>query len=352
MPGTTEGTTSLWWSYQDFPLIPDAELGLRWVDGAVVSRADSGAISWDVPAPRSYVRGAVYTDQGELVEASQRPGGTNGDLVLSVNPRHLTVEEVKEAADHSMRGSWLYAGSWMQGFGHFLVETLPTLWPLLEDEQTDAVQGLVAHRFTSRRRYAWQDELVRPLLGDREIHIVDAVPATYERLLVPSRPYRYEAAISPHAAAVWDRVAGLISSGTDTSPALVYLSRTRFVDSLPSDAPARARAYSNATEVDELFRQKGFAVIYPETMAVADQVALVRDAEVLAGQSGSALHLAAFMRSGRVIELGDSRTASHLLPTQRAIAAVKKQLIVHVPFVAGETKDVDLDRVAAALGSL
>lgn len=352
MPGTTEGATSLWWSYQDFPLIPDVELGLRWVDGAVVSRADSGAIGWDVPAPRSYVRGAVYTGQGELVEASQRSGGTRGDLVLSVNPRHLTAEEAKEAADHSVRGSWLYAGSWMQGFGHFLVETLPTLWPLLDDEQAGSVQGLVAHRFTSRRRYTWQEELVRPLLGDREIHVVDAGPATYERLLVASRPYRYEAAISPRAAEVWERVAGLISPGTGVSPARVYLSRTRFVDSSPADAPARARAYSNATEVDELFRQKGFAVVYPETMAVADQVALVRDAEILAGQSGSALHLAAFMRSGRVVELGDTRTANHLLPTQRAIAAVKKQLIVHVPFVAGDTKDADLDRLAAAVESL
>ncbi len=351
-----EGATSLWWSHQDFPLIPDADLNARWVDGAIVSRADSGSINWNVAAPRSYVRGAVYTNQGGIVDASQRSGGTGGDLVATVNPRHLTAEEVKEAADNVVRGPWLYAGSWMHGFGHFIVETLPTLWPLLlDDEQTRAFRGLVAHRFTSRRRHAWQDAMVRPLIGDREIHVVDTTPATYERLLVPSRPYHYESAISPRAVEVWDCIARRIVPEGAARPSRVFLSRTRFVDSLPKDAPARARAYPNASAVDELFRQRGFAVVYPEDLSVADQVALVRDAEIVAGPSGSALHLAAFMGSGRVIELGDSRSTTELVATQRAIAAVKRQLIVHIPFVgSGEEGEerVDLDRLSAAVDAL
>ena len=348
-----EGATNLWWSHQEFPLIPNADLDARWVDGAIVSRADSGSINWNVRAPRSYVRGAVYTDQGEIVDASQRSGGTGGDLVATVNPRHLTAEEVKEAAGHRLHGPWLYAGSWMHGFGHFIVETLPTLWPLLaDDQQAGVAQGIVAHRFTSRRRHDWQEEMVRPLIGDREIHVVDATPASYERLLVSPRPYRYEAAISPRAAEVWDEIASRITPESDSHPSHVFLSRARFVDSLPKDAPARARAYSNAGVVDDFFRQRGFTVVYPEELTVADQIALVRDAEIVAGPSGSALHLAAFMRSGRVIELGDSRSASDLLITQRAIAAVKKQLIVHIPFAANGAENMDLDYLSAAVEAL
>jgi capsular polysaccharide biosynthesis protein len=348
-----EGATSLWWSHQEFPLIPDSDLDARWVDGAIVSRADSGSINWNVQAPRSYVRGAVYTDRGEIVDASQRAGGTGGDLVATVNPRHLTAEELKEAAGHRVHGPWLYAGSWMHGFGHFIVETLPTLWPLLaDDQQADAARGIVAHRFTSRRRHAWQDALVRPLIGDREIRVVDATPASYERLLVPARPYLYESAISPRAADVWDCVARRIAPQRPSHSARIYLSRTRFVDTLPADAPARSRAYANAATVDELFRQRGFAIVYPEDLSVADQVALVRDAEIVAGPSGSALHLAAFMRSGRVIELGDSRTATNLVVTQRAIAAVKGQLIVHIPFVEGGTECVDIDYLSGVLDML
>jgi hypothetical protein len=345
--------TSLWWSRQGFPLIPDATLDERWLDNATVSRADSGSISWDVPAPRSYVRGAVYTGDGDIVDSSQRSGGTGGDLVLTVNPRHLTAEELKEAADHPVHGSWLYAGTWMHGFGHFIVETLPTLWPLLrDDEEISAVRGLVAHRFTSRRRHAWQEALVRPLIGDREIHVVDTTPAIYERLLVPARPYLYESAISRRAADVWDCVARRIVPPRTSHAPRVFLSRTRFVDSLPTNAPARARAYANADTVDELFRQRGFVIVYPEDLTVAEQVALVRDAEIVAGPSGSALHLAAFMRSGRVIELGDRRTATNLVATQRAIAAVKDQLIVHIPFVEGGAEGVDIDYLSGALDAL
>jgi capsular polysaccharide biosynthesis protein len=334
-------------------LIPDADLEARWVDGAAVSRADSGSINWDVPAPRSYVRGAVHTRDGDLVESSQRAGGTGGDLVLTVNPQHLTAEELKEAANHPVRGSWLYAGTWMHGFGHFIVETLPTLWPLLPDAgEAGGVRGVVAHRFTSRRRHAWQEDLVRPLVGDRDIHVVDATPATYERLLVPSRPYLYESAISPRAAEVWDWVARTVAPAPAPHMPRIFLSRTRFIDSLPKDAPARARAYSNTSAVDDLFRQRGFSVVFPEDLAVTDQIALVRDAEIVAGPSGSALHLAAFMRSGRVIELGDSRSATDFVTTQRAIAAVKDQLVVHVPFQADVRGGFDAGTLRDALGAL
>ena len=342
----------MWWSHQEFPLIPDADLNARWVDGAIVSRADSGSINWNVPAPRSYVRGAVYTDQGEIVDASQRSGGTGGDLVATVNPSRLTAEELKEAAGHRMHGPWLYAGSWMHGFGHFIVETLPTLWPLIDDEQSGAIRGLVAHRFTSRRRHVWQEAMVLSLIGDSEIHVVDTTPATYERLLVPSRLYRYESAISPRAAEVWDHIAGRIAPESAARPGRVFLSRTNFVESLPNDAPARARAYSNASAVDELFRRRGFTVVYPEDLTVVEQIALVRDAEIVAGPSGSALHLAAFMRSGRVIELGDSRSTTDLVVTQRAIAAVKNQLIVHLPFRADSSGAFDIAHLDERLGSV
>ncbi|WP_165362750.1 glycosyltransferase family 61 protein [Promicromonospora panici] len=323
------------------------------MDDAIVSRAASGSINWKEPAPRSCIRGAVYTDSGDIVDDSERPGGTGSDLrVVTVNPRHLTGKERKEAADHVVRGPWLYAGSWMQQFGHFIVETLPNLWPLLRDEEAGAVRGLVAHRFTSRRRHPWQDAMVRPLIGEREIHVVDSTPATYERLMIPSRPYLYRTAISPRAAEVWKCVADRIAPEDASHPSRVFLSRTRFVDSLPKDAPGRARSYANSGAVDDLFRQRGFMVVYPEELTVADQVGLVRDAEIVAGAGGSALHLAAFMRSGRVIELGDKRSRTNLIATQRAIAAVKSQLIVHLPFHADFRGAFDVGSLDERLASI
>lgn len=339
----------MWWTHAHFPRIDGGDLEPSWIDGALLSRADSGSIHWGTQAPRSYVRGAVYTQAGGIVEASQRAGGLDGDLVLSVNPAHLTAGERKDALAGSSAGNWLYAGHWMPGFGHFVVETLPMLWPLVTGGYS--IDSVVAHRFTSTGRYQWQFDLMAGLLGSREIQIIDDAPAAYDRLLVPPRPYRYERAISDVAAAVWDELAENLTGGQQGHGRRVYLSRTHFDAALVA-ADVSSRGYANAEQVDAFFRARGFDVIYPEELPIAEQVAAVRDAEVIVGQSGSALHLAAFMRAGKVLEIGDRRIRAHPVGTQMAIAATKRQVIAQIPFQEEGDNALDLDRLKGYLEML
>jgi hypothetical protein len=345
------------WRRCTYPLIPDDEIGTVEVPGAVLSRPDSGAIYWDVPRPRSYVRGAVYDSASRLVERSQRLGGHRGDLVLTVNPRHLPASEVRQAAQGGLTGRWLYAGHWMHGFGHFLIETLPTLWPLLTPGQAP-VDGVVAHRFTSSAVHRWQRELADLLLAGRPVEVVTDGPRAVERLVVADRPYRYQVSISARAATVWEAVAERAGGRSAAGGDPVFLSRSRF-----QQDPGRARItgdrhLDNAADLDRVFAARGFRVVFPETLPVLEQVRLARDAPVLAGVSGSALHLSAFQRDGRVVEIGDPRSRSTMLETQRAIAAVTQRPAAHIPYrEAGEHRldrdhVLDLDHVAACLDRL
>ena len=57
-------------------------------------------------------------------------------------------------------------------------------------------------------------------------------------------------------------------------------------------------------------------------LTIDDQLRLVADAEVVAGPSGSALHLSAFARaSARVLEIGDSRSPGRPVAMQVLIDA-------------------------------
>jgi capsular polysaccharide biosynthesis protein len=58
-------------------------------------------------------------------------------------------------------------------------------------------------------------------------------------------------------------------------------------------------------------------VVHPETLPITEQIELVRGARVLAGLSGSALHLSAFAEPGtQVLTVGDRRDLGKPMPAQ------------------------------------
>ena len=340
------------WTIYSFPNLPDELIVAETVQGAIASRAESGAVYWDAPNPRrSYVRGAIYDGSGRLINLSQRKGGMNSDMVLSVNPPVLSRRERGEAIERTHAGRWLYAGSWMHGFGHFLVETLPTLWPLLEDPR--GFDGICAHRFNSLKTFDWQFEIVG-LLSSKPIHVIDDDPSRYAELVVPARTYHYQVAIHPVATRVWDLVSSRAAEGaSDSDGPSIYLSRSRFQAEQLANGVTSGREVKNSEAVDDVFAAFGFRVVYPETLAVTEQIRLARQAPIVAGAAGSALHLSVFTKPGaRVIELGDTRTGSNVVATQRAISSAKRQPTAHIAYAEATPGSVDLDHLRSRLREL
>jgi capsular polysaccharide biosynthesis protein len=63
--------------------------------------------------------------------------------------------------------------------------------------------------------------------------------------------------------------------------------------------------------VQAVVAARGFAVVQPETMPVADQIRLFRGAEIVLGVFGAGLTNAAFMRpDGALLEIAPSRRAT------------------------------------------
>lgn len=297
------------------PEPPPPPARLRTVRDAVLSgwssvRVDGG--------PRRRSRGAVYAG-GRLLPESLRAGGYDGDHVVPDDPPHCTDEPVDR-----LDGRWLYGGHWMGRFGHFVTETLTTLWPVGQ-----GVDGLVFHRFIFPGGLLdYQTELVRRSGWDVPIRVV-AHPAEVEELILPDRPYHPGRRTGAEAVAVWDRAAATAPPGPP-----VFLSRTR----LPDD-----RRRSDGDELlDTLMERLGFRVLHPQELSIGDQLAAVAAAPVLAGVSGSALHLSAFApRTTRVLEIGDIRTRARPLGNQRVIDAARGHRTAFVPHLGhGDVRDV------------
>lgn len=287
--------------------------------------------------------GAVHTAEGQLVPESQRAGGISGDHVVADDPTTTDV-----VPDTTLPGTWLYAGNWMAHFGHFVTETLTTLWP--RDRQVD---GVLAHPFFWKQREptATQLALFRAAGFDGEPVIVDR-DVRVERLLVPSRPFVPNAVAGPGAVRAWDAVASRVPR---TPPRPVFLSRSAFhAAHLREKGTPHARALDAEDELDDVMRRRGFEVVHPQDLDVLDQVATVAGASVLAGVSGSALLLAAFAgEHTRVLEIGDPRSPAGL-PNQHVVAAARGHRYAAVAHAPGpdQATHVDLDHVSAAMEHL
>jgi len=308
------------WETPSFPMQPQDTPAVRVVTGARLTRVQRGPLRV-ARHPDRWLTGAVHNAKGRLVPISQKVGGLGGHRMAPADPRRI---KPRRRAPR-LRGRWLYGGHWMMHFGHFLTETVTTLWP----EGIDPVEGLVFHRYLNPNASVsgWQQRLV-DLAGYQglPIEIVNDRELKVDELVVPSRSIVQHGWGHPGGAAVWRRIAAAVPDGAPPAPftvwpSRVYLSRTAF----NARMRARGRHEPRSTPerdafLDGLFAEAGFEVVVPEQLSIDDQVRLIRGTRVLAGQAGSALHLAGFAQAGtHILELGDTRMPNRGVGTQRVI---------------------------------
>lgn len=304
---------------------PPDQAGLTEVPDAVLTVFAHDRIPVVRRKPDRFVSGAVYDADGRLVRASQRVGGWLGDHAVTADPSRLPPwnEPVVE-----LSGTWLYGGTWFCHFGHFITETVTTLWP------EAGLDRVVAHPFWfGRAKDPYQLEALTLLGIPRPPALVGGQRVRVERLLVPDRTFVPNAYAMPEAVGVWERIrAAATGAGPTTQRAeLVFLSRS----ALPAKAVrpgAPSRSLANDAAVDELAADLGFLVVHPQTLSFTEQVDLVAHARVLAGPGGSALHLSAFApESTVVLELADGRGRDRPVLTQELVCHAVGQRLGFVP---------------------
>lgn len=293
--------------------------------------------------------GCVYRADGSKVALSERFGGHHGDLMRTRNPQELAMP----SAPRTIAGRGLYLGHFMGGhYGHFITETLSTFW-IFAGLDMASFDYVLFHPFVfglSRPDYSHYC-LARFGIAPEQVRFASDEVLRCAHLTVPERLLRLNHSADVGLRWVYERIAAE-AERPPGRPERVYLSRRRF------SRRNFDRVMANEVLIENVFRTRGFEIVYPETLPFFQQIGFYRHCTVLAGLSGTALHNALFMRPGAtLIELGDPRYEGEPAPTQalcNVISGVDARFIPFSGRTFGQRRTMlfDIDALEESLDQL
>jgi capsular polysaccharide biosynthesis protein len=223
-------------------------------------------------------------------------------------------------------GLHYFAGAAFGHFGHFLLEGLSRWWllPLLPESVRASLRFVL---YDDRPLHPWQLEVLERLgvASDRLVYLTE--PMRFERMVVPAMAYHLHQGATHAQRDTWERIGRAFDRGV--GPRRVYLSRSRH---------RRNRIFVEEAEAERLLRARGFEILHPQELPIAEQVAALRHAELIAGSAGSAMYLSAFAPPG----------ARRLIVTPRNFTFRDDQLIAHLR--GGELAYVLCEQAAGETG--
>lgn len=211
-----------------------------------------------------------------------------------------------EEATTVLDGSYFYLDNHVRGhFGHVLTEQISHLWGWRGAKERDpSLKALVFEWQGGEPMADWEYDLLAAGGVDRDDVVVATTPVRVASLVATSPMFSMPDFVHPEIAATYDGIGAALAAqaGQREWPRRVFCTRR-----------GRKRACHNADEVEALFTEAGFEVVLPEELSLADQVQLVRRAEVIGGFAGSGMFQVAFAGAPKhVIIVGsESYTASN-----------------------------------------
>lgn len=190
--------------------------------------------------------------------------------------------------------TYLYLGPLITHYGHFIIETLSRLWPLLIWDGPPPI--LLCHRSGAE---AEEPAFIGEMLAGLGIPPSGLVsfdrPVRIAHVAIPEASFHERARVH----AIFGELCRQIgrphwsSDQVDTAGGLVYLSKSRLVAGM-------GRLVNEAAVTDELARC-GVGIVYPEELDFPGKIRLLAAQRVIMGTAASAFHTAAFSAPERRI---------------------------------------------------
>ncbi len=189
---------------------------------------------------------------------------------------------------------------WGGGFnyGHFLIDGMASLLAVEE-------LGLLAtHPPVAPPLTAWQRDLLTMAFPQAPVREASAPLVEIDEVLFATSMNHFLHTPNPILARLRDRILANAPPAAENSRR-VYLSRRN----------TSMRVLLNERALERALERRGFRIIRPETLSVAEQIAAVRGAEVVVGASGAQLANALFLpEGGRLIEIQPANFTSVWAP--------------------------------------
>jgi len=211
-------------------------------------------------------------------------------------------------------------------YGHWLIDLLPKLYLLQQQLDFRKYQIDLPHDIPS-----YSLEFLE-LIGIDKSRIIYFDPAKEildcDTVILPTKCRIIDGSwLAPYVGQMYDEIANKITVTKTDLPTKLYLSRRRL--------KKQFRKLVNREEVSEKIVSYGFTEIFPEDYSLKEQLELYKNAELIVGEFGSALHNSLFSsKSLKVISL----QSSHIpLLVQWGICNIKGQ---SCSLIFGETTEI------------
>ena len=313
-----------------------------------IGRMSEPSLEGDGPTPNKfYFCGSIYDREGTRVETSVRTGGLLGDHVVSLNPDYLDPRMMIDrgkagSGTRHYKGRTLYLGPWMNQYGHHITETLSRLWFNVNEFNFD---NIVSYPFIFNKGkvniHAFHRYFLRLLDIDIEKLSILINPCLFDEIIIPEQGWVMNGPVNSLISTVYDKIRNACATLDDSR--YIFLSRHQ----------DRYDRISNVADVEAVFSDLGFKVIYPETLSIEEQISLYANCEILAGPSGSGLHNCVFTRPGTVVvQVNDVRSGARGLAAQIAASELSKTDLHTIPYVGTATGQLDIRYLAAIVSDI
>ena len=171
-----------------------------------------------------------------------------------------------------------YGGLAMNHFGHFLLEALSRLWFLRDRPEVPVVWHWIDLPVPHAAWQGWREAMINLVGLGRHRHVVVRQPLALPEVVVPRPGFQPHRALHPAQA----EALAVLTGDAGAPGGRVWLSRRH----LP---PAFGRL-EGEDRLEALLMARGWTVVRPEILPVAQQAGLFAAAEVVSGFAGSAFH--------------------------------------------------------------
>lgn len=248
---------------------------------------------------------ALYDVNGNRIDITKRnyvpmdlPGTAATLARVAINDeKHCPVRIEVPSPLPVHAGTILYLGVFWAHFGHFLMDSMSRFWALDGAPPADKLLFL-GNAGDAYKKHSYS------------LAVFEALGLNAEKLLRLDHPVLIRSVLAPepsiqHAFRIYDnhdfahlKVARAVlerSAGNEFDSARVYLSRSRL--------PPGLRRLVGEEQLEQRLRDRGFTILYPERLSLAEQIVLFNRAGHIAGSVGSAFHNALFVPKHRDVKL-------------------------------------------------
>lgn len=221
----------------------------------------------------------VFDENFRFVKSSAQVRKNNGNFYPKFNHENIPYVDANV----------VFVGNVYNQFGHFLLEHMNRAYAILDKKYADMKYVLINNKSVNpvpEYMFAFLE-----LLGIKRENIIILEQTTrFKNVYVPDQGFNLPVYSSDKFGKTFDKIASNVND-PKTIYDKIYVSRAKL----------KSRKTYGEEKVQKIFERNGFKVIYPETLPLVDQIALMKGCRVLAGCAGTALHMALFMKSGGTV---------------------------------------------------